>query len=1044
MSGRGANARKAVKKNIEKVEKKHDGDNSYRRPSSQAGWHIPAPKVKESRSGRDSVSLNSIHSRSGDEERSGTPTSAHRVEKKQSAHPRGRGAGVPLVVRTATSTSNRHKSSSLEPGTPGGNSILSNYGDDSGGSDLKMWLGNGQPLKPWQGFRYDRELQMKSGDCTFRFSDERIDTEHDHPDFRNPPLIRCHIDKLLEARSPVMVQYIKLGQKWVDDRSAPSIAESASHRSMDDESTKSHTDFSDFGGTRIGSRLDSSGSLSMGSNYRRGGYLSDDDPRAATPLSRTQSDLNSTSDTINVSEPGVTCDAWVSVPQDLKTSSEVFAFKVGFRNFIALLYNKPIVGSNLFDMLKELFKVSRKFHAMNTKGSLLPHPAGVIIDYLVGKRLDDVRGNLSNALSLLAWCEYVDKDSGEDAGVYWEQGYTESFIHAVGMMTSSTSESPEFKRLSTVTKHNLSKAFSVMQIRILDAETKFASFDFAEFLEPNGAIANSPGFRSVGSFGSFLKRQLEQRHSRWPPKKNQYGHWFTRDLVEELHRDLGAIYDILVNRDVIWNDCEERAGRRWQMTSKSKGVPLPDPELPGLPTHDVLISFDNQHGYQHIPYPFPLIPAYTAPEKTHKKKNLFGVLSKKEKSAPTSDEAETMKEALAFTEATNVSTIGMRLQANELRDRFLEYEKTCGPTLVDVPARDARLGRWVLLYGLLQILSTLSVDTLGMRYTDNVPYFLCPPLNNVPPWPKEQSVQNFKTYTQEKPMKPACQELSHCWIAPQEWDPSLKMPSSEDRSPAAEDEQTVFISELDGRDVTDSEYRARLARIHARINLHNHTQAEQQRALQQPQLDEEEYRALQAEHQHKKNVLAQDERRQQAYEEGKRQFYGVTAAGSPYNSADVDARTADVDARIASMIDSPQMRRPKTGREMTRLINETTRAWNNAIPSTTITAAPTSPQFQPLDHHHGPLPRTQFQYSPPLSPPPASPPPAAPVPSLPAKSPLRQNSSRRTSPLPPPQLDGAADVDVPVPDDKGSLGARYHHLGFEEDDEETLPKYFAQ
>lgn len=35
------------------------------------------------------------------------------------------------AVRTPTSTSNRHKSSSLEPGTPGGNSILSTYGDDS-------------------------------------------------------------------------------------------------------------------------------------------------------------------------------------------------------------------------------------------------------------------------------------------------------------------------------------------------------------------------------------------------------------------------------------------------------------------------------------------------------------------------------------------------------------------------------------------------------------------------------------------------------------------------------------------------------------------------------------------------------------------------------------------------------------------------------------------------------------------------------------------------------------------------------------------------
>ncbi|KAK8179772.1 uncharacterized protein BKA78DRAFT_384154 [Phyllosticta capitalensis] len=60
-------------------------------------------------------------------------------------------------------------------------------------SDLKIWLENGQSLMPWQGFRHDRDLQMKSGDCTCRFSNERIDRDPHRSDFKFPLSIRLKI-----------------------------------------------------------------------------------------------------------------------------------------------------------------------------------------------------------------------------------------------------------------------------------------------------------------------------------------------------------------------------------------------------------------------------------------------------------------------------------------------------------------------------------------------------------------------------------------------------------------------------------------------------------------------------------------------------------------------------------------------------------------------------------------------------------------------------------------------------------------------------------
>ncbi|KAK7544324.1 uncharacterized protein J3D65DRAFT_663576 [Phyllosticta citribraziliensis] len=1047
MSGRGANARKAVKKNIQKTEKKHDGD-ANRRPSSQAGWHIPAPKTKDgnARSGRDSVSLHSFHSKSGEEDRSKTPTSLHRNERqtdkgKQSSHPRGRGGGVPPMVRTGTASSNRHKSGHDAPGTPSSDALFSLYGDDyESGANMKIWSGNGERTQPWPGFAKDNDLKMASGDCNIRFV--RVDESEQEEDYKEPPvIIRCHVDKLLESRSPMLAHYVKQGQlERMDDRSAPSIAESASYRSLDDDRPRSPTSLADFGGMPALAAYNSSRSL-RSTNSRRGAYPPRD-ARTATPLSRAQSDMGSLSDTINVQEAEITCDAWVSIPRSLTTPTEVFAYKIGFRNFIAMLYKKPIVGNKLFDMLKGLFQVSKNLYETTHlhRGLPLPHPAGIIVDYIVSKRLDDVRGNISSALDLLAWCELVEKNSkGEDDGIYWEQGYTESFIHVVGMMTPHNSDTPEFKRLSTVTKHNLAKAFSVMQIKILDAEAKLANFEFPEFLQLPNVIANSPAFRSVESFSNFLKNEFEDKYSRWPPKHDERGHWLTRDLVRELQFDFGAIYDILVDRDIVWNDCEERATRRWQMTNKSSNAPLATPDLPGVPIQDIMISFDNQHSYLHIPYPYPLIPNYAPANKSHqsKKKHLFGTFSKKDKTAPAMDPSEQMKIALAFTEATNVSKIGMKLAANGLRDRFLEFEKVCAPTLADVPARDARLGRWILLYGLLQVLSTLSIDTQGMRYTDKVHYFLCPPLDNVPPWPRDQGLRSFKAYRSEKPINQASQERSHCWLAPQEWDPSLKTPSTEHPPNTPEKEEPSMISELDGRIITDDDHRARIAKIEAELLRRKQQQAAEQRILQQPNLSPEEYRGLRAE----------QERTPEAYEADKRRFYGMTAARSPYVFVDDgDEDGVDPGARGRQLNRSPL-------NSFDRAMETTTQAWQRAV---SVTApAPMSPLLRA--HHHDPRNRYDpFLFSPPLSPPPSTPPPALPpptAPSLPVKSPLRNNSMRKSAnPSPPleeeeqqqqqqPQQQHVVEV---ASDDKDILGTRYRHLGFEEDNEEVLPGYFAQ
>ena len=75
-------------------------------------------------------------------------------------------------------------------------------------------------------------------------------------------------------------------------------------------------------------------------------------------------------------------------------------------------------------------------------------------------------------------------------------------------------------------------------------------------------------------------------------------------------------------------------------------------------------------------------------------------------------------------------------------------------------APEARLGRWVLLYGILQVLSTISVDTAGLKHKDKVRYYIGPPLEGCPPWRSPDAAPL---------MIEACQQRSYCWLAPQTW-----------------------------------------------------------------------------------------------------------------------------------------------------------------------------------------------------------------------------------------------------------------------------------
>lgn len=93
-----------------------------------------------------------------------------------------------------------------------------------------------------------------------------------------------------------------------------------------------------------------------------------------------------------------------------------------------------------------------------------------------------------------------------------------------------------------------------------------------------------------------------------------------------------------------------------------------------------------------------------------------------------------------------------------LIDKFEQFEMTTD--LKNTTPREARLGRWILVYGILQVLSTISVDVQGVKHTDGVKYLLCTDLKRCPEWVTHGQTEYLE----------ASQKRSWCWQ--RSWDPA--------------------------------------------------------------------------------------------------------------------------------------------------------------------------------------------------------------------------------------------------------------------------------
>lgn len=429
----------------------------------------------------------------------------------------------------------------------------------------------------------------------------------------------------------------------------------------------------------------------------------------------------------------ISYELYIAPPSHLNRTDAI-RHQVGTRNVLAILYQASIVGINFVQALRDV---------LDRLEDYLPSSIDVpslIIEHVMSKGLDDVRDNPSLAAAMLAW--------SESEYIRWEDAWRESFVHCVGMH-SKVENTSDFRFITPITRALMERASLEMQVRIHSCETALLDLDFGEMfaiVRPMPTTAR----KAFDNLRAFFIQYYKKAYGTWPPQSPvDEEQWLTRTHVQRLQEDFGALYSYLVNREVTWDCSEASAGRKWNMVHS--GMRAFQADTPDLPLTDILIAFDNQHSYPHIPHPYPLVPE---PSPSKRPKEAPAKVSKKGPKH-NDDKIAERKAALAYTESTNIYLLGSDFVSNDMVDQFVRFEKA--ELAAGSDAFESRRARWVLIYGILQTLATVSVDTPNLHYTD-VPYHLSANLRGTPPWKGALDNSEGAEHTE-----------SYCWMIPDTW-----------------------------------------------------------------------------------------------------------------------------------------------------------------------------------------------------------------------------------------------------------------------------------
>ncbi|KAK7728510.1 hypothetical protein SLS57_002398 [Botryosphaeria dothidea] len=382
---------------------------------------------------------------------------------------------------------------------------------------------------------------------------------------------------------------------------------------------------------------------------------------------------------------------YIPAPEDFM-KEEAFQWHLTTRNFLAFIFNKPLVGTHLGSALIDLQERLHLFRSAEPSQN-----QSVFMEYAEDIGYLNFTHRPDNALAMLYYAEHYEIKN------LWIDAYA----HCVGM-NETLFLSTEHDPIPRVTKALITRAYLEMDLHLSRVSKAVSTFLEVELSPSNLGLPQGPRAH-LDRFRSFLHAFYVDKFGYWPPPK---GTSFSRDLCRSMYYDFRALYDYLVDPD------------------SSDSIQAQKPADGGICVLQNLQAFDKRHKYTPLPHPLPLLPATQLPTgRLQAQRNLVAMkLGNKQ----TKTDKQLMQLA-ALTAATNSkkTTVSnaplVRLYKTFERDS-LEKQKE------KVSISDARKVRWILIYATLQMLISVTRAPREVRDTDGAHYPLCCLTAGTPPW----------------------------------------------------------------------------------------------------------------------------------------------------------------------------------------------------------------------------------------------------------------------------------------------------------------------
>ncbi|KAK3710299.1 hypothetical protein LTR37_010365 [Vermiconidia calcicola] len=376
------------------------------------------------------------------------------------------------------------------------------------------------------------------------------------------------------------------------------------------------------------------------------------------------------------------------------TRDQAFSYHLTTRNFVAYALGKPVVGEKLSIALVELWRRVQEW---------LPGPTTRIgfVAYLEQQGYLTFAGNSEHALACLRFAEEV----------RFRDIWMDAFVHCAGMH-ERLDLSPEFTGISKTTVALITRSSLEMDLHIARVTRAVGGFLDEELgLEHLGL--SKPARDHLDHFRSFLHTYYVDKLGWFPPRAT--ARW-NKKPWKEMYHEFQRLYDCLVDTE---------SSSDWSSNRAING---------GICVIQNVQAFDERHGYAPLAHPLPLLPQ--APSRRRhsigSQKGLRNLKLGKANAIP----EPTITASQALASATN--RLGIEAVQCRLVQEYQRFERQKLEAKIDIA--EARKVRWLLIYGVLQMLTSIMRAPKEVRDAESPSYPVCVLTAGCPPFAECEDV----------------------------------------------------------------------------------------------------------------------------------------------------------------------------------------------------------------------------------------------------------------------------------------------------------------